>query len=77
MDVHNSSNESDVFTKELEDNNNSFIVYEDNSQNSSIVAGGMYNPVILKRFTPVWNAVEQLKVALPFYKTLETDQFVK
>jgi len=61
-----------AFTKELEDNNKSFIVYEDNSQNSSMVAGGMYNPVILKRFTPVWNAVEQLKVALPFYKTLET-----
>ena len=61
-----------AFAKELEDNNKSFIVYEDNSQNSSMVAGGMYNPVILKRFTPVWNAVEQLKVALPFYKTLET-----
>ena len=61
-----------AFAKELEDNNKSFIVYEDNSQNSSMIAGGMYNPVILKRFTPVWNAVEQLKVALPFYKTLET-----
>ena len=60
-----------AFTKELEKNNKSFIVFEDNSQNSSIVAGGMYNPVILKRFTPVWNAVEQLKIALPFYKELE------
>lgn len=60
-----------AFTKELEDMNKSFIVYEDNSQNSSIVAGGMYNPVILKRFTPVWNAIEQLKVALPFYQSLE------
>ena len=60
-----------AFTKELEKNNKSFIVFEDNSQNSSIVAGGMYNPVILKRFTPVWNAFEQLKIALPFYKELE------
>tara|TARA_R110001583_G_scaffold163880_1_gene316335 strand:+ start:19344 stop:20393 length:1050 start_codon:yes stop_codon:yes gene_type:complete len=60
-----------AFTKELEKNNKSFIVFEDNSQNSSIVAGGMYNPVILKRFTPVWNAIEQLKIALPFYKELE------
>lgn len=60
-----------AFTKELENNNKSFIVFEDNSQNSSTVAGGMYNPVILKRFTPVWNAIEQLEIALPFYTNLE------
>jgi glycine oxidase len=28
----------------------SFIVYDNNSQQSSIVAAGLYNPVILKRF---------------------------
>ena len=59
------------FSRELEKNGKSYIIYEDNSQNSSIVAGGMYNPVILKRFTPVWNALEQLNLALPFYKDLE------
>jgi glycine oxidase len=37
------------------------IVVIDNNQNaSSKVAGGLYNPVILKRFTAVWNAQEQL-----------------
>lgn len=61
-----------AFTKELEDQGKSFIVFEDESQNSSLVAGGMYNPVILKRFTPVWNATEQLATALPFYEELET-----
>lgn len=60
-----------AFTKELEDQGKSFIVFEDESQNSSLVAGGMYNPVILKRFTPVWNATEQLAIALPFYQELE------
>lgn len=60
-----------AFTKELEDYGKSFVVFEDESQNSSIVAGGMYNPVILKRFTPVWNALTQLEVALPFYEELE------
>ena len=60
-----------AFTKELEDHGKSFVVFEDESQNSSIVAGGMYNPVILKRFTPVWNAVTQLDIALPFYDELE------
>jgi glycine/D-amino acid oxidase-like deaminating enzyme len=47
------------------------MVFEDDSQTSSLVAGGVYNPVILKRFTPVWNAQEQLKVARPFYKSIE------
>ncbi|MDD3722008.1 MAG: FAD-dependent oxidoreductase [Lutibacter sp.] len=60
-----------AFTKELDKYKKSYMVFEDNSQNSSIVAGGVYNPVILKRFTPVWNAEDQLKIALPFYKELE------
>ncbi len=61
-----------AFTRELEKHNKSFIVFEDDSQNASKVAGGMYNPIILKRFTPVWDALHQLEVALPFYKELET-----
>ena len=60
-----------AFTKELEKNKKSYLVFEDYSQNSSIVAGGIYNPVVLKRFTPVWNASEQLEIALPFYEDLE------
>ncbi len=60
-----------AFAEELIQANKSFLVYEDNSQTSSLVAGGVYNPVILKRFTPVWNAKNQLKIALPFYKSLE------
>ena len=62
-----------AFSKELEKHNKSFIIFEDNSQNSSIVAGGMYNPVILKRFTPVWDAIDQLKIAIPFYEALEKE----
>ena len=60
-----------AFAEVLEQNNKSFIVYEDCSQNSSRVAGGVYNPVILKRFTPVWDAFDQLAIAVPFYKNLE------
>ena len=62
-----------AFAEELRINGKTFVVYEDNSQNSSLVAGGMYNPVVLKRFTPVWNAKEQLEVALPFYSKLENE----
>lgn len=60
-----------AFSEELLDNNKSFIVFEDDSQTSSIVAGGVYNPVILKRYTPVWNAKSQLEIAMPLYKKLE------
>ena len=59
------------FSEELIKAKKSFMVFENNSQQSSLVAGGVYNPVILKRFTPVWNAKEQLSVAMPFYEALE------
>ncbi|MGB5462753.1 MAG: FAD-binding oxidoreductase [Aureibaculum sp.] len=60
-----------AFAEELEKKGKTFIVFENNSQNSSRVAAGVYNPVILKRFTPVWDARDQLKIALPFYLSLE------
>lgn len=60
-----------AFSRELEKNKKTFLVFENDSQHSSKVAGGMYNPIILKRFTPVWDAENQLKVALPFYNELE------
>lgn len=60
------------FVDKLIENNKSFIVFEDASQTSSNVAGGVYNPVILKRFTPVWQAKEQLGIAIPFYEKLES-----
>src|SRR5690606_13719971 len=55
----------------LENNQRSFTVVSDRSQTSSVVAGGLYNPVILKRFTLAWKAGEQLEMALPFYRHLE------
>ena len=60
-----------AFAETLEQHHKSYIIFEDNSQNSSLVAGGMYNPVILKRFTSVWDATDQLQIALPFYTSLE------
>ncbi|PQJ80545.1 NAD(P)/FAD-dependent oxidoreductase [Polaribacter porphyrae] len=60
-----------AFVEELINANKTFLVFEDDSQTSSLVAGGVYNPVILKRFTPVWNAKQQLEIAMPFYESLE------
>jgi thioredoxin reductase len=66
-----------AFAEELFAANKTFIVFEDNSQTSSLVAGGVYNPVILKRYTPVWNAAKQLEIALPFYQKLEEKLNIK
>jgi len=52
-------------------NGKTILVFDNNSQNSTKVAGGLYNPVILKRFSEVWNAQEQLDSALPFYRNVE------
>ena len=64
-------------TAELERQNKSFRVFEDYSQKSSLVAAGIFNPVILKRFTLAWKADEQLETALPFYRELEEKLQVK
>jgi len=60
-----------AFAEELTKHNKSFVVFEDNSQHSSFVAAGTYNPIVLKRFNAVWDVQEQLAYALPLYKKLE------
>ncbi len=59
------------FCETLEQEGRSFRVINDESQQASIVAGGLYNPVILKRFTLAWKAHEQLEHVAPFYSKLE------
>ena len=61
----------------LEQRDLKFHVFENNSQKSSLVAAGLYNPVVLKRFTLAWNAVSQMEIALPFYQKLEEKLKVK
>lgn len=52
-------------------NNKSIVVFDDDSQPSSKIAGGLYNPVVLKRFSEVWKAKEQLEIAFPLYNNIE------
>lgn len=52
-------------------NNKTILVIDDRSQNSSKVAGGLYNPVILKRFSEVWDAKKQLVLMNDFYDLVE------
>ena len=48
-----------AFCEQLIAANKSFLVFDNKSQQSSVVAGGLYNPVVLKRFTSVWKSKEQ------------------
>ncbi len=52
-------------------NNKSILVLDNNSQNSSKIAGGLYNPVILKRFSEVAQAKEHLLIMNQFFANLE------
>lgn len=58
-------------------NNKSILVIDDKSQISSRVAGGLYNPVILKRFSEVWKAEEQLVLMDDFYNQIEAKLHTK
>lgn len=61
-----------AFGETASQHNKSFLFFENNSQRSSKVAGGLYNPVILKRYSGVWRAQEQLDLLQSFYGDLET-----
>ncbi|MDO5105050.1 FAD-binding oxidoreductase [Capnocytophaga sp.] len=60
-----------TFCNLLEKNRKSFCIISNNSQIASLVAGGVYNPVVLKRFTPVWKADEQMQLLTHFYAEIE------
>jgi hypothetical protein len=48
-----------------------FKVISNKSQQASIVASGLYNPVVLKRFNKAWDAEKHLPVAMSAYEELE------
>ena len=59
------------FCEQLEKHKKTFVVISNDFHSASRVAGGLLNPVILKRFTLPWKVTEQLEIALPFYQQLE------
>lgn len=60
-----------MFAEQLRLHKKSFIVISNRSQQASVVASGLYNPVVLKRFTATWNAATHLEIAIPKYAELE------
>lgn len=60
-----------TFANFLEKHQKTFCIISDNSQIASLVAGGVYNPVVLKRFTSVWKAEQQMNLLRSFYGEIE------
>ncbi len=58
------------FAEQIRNSKRSFVLFNDQSQNSSLIAAGLYNPVILKRFSGLANAQEQLNEMKSFYANL-------
>jgi glycine oxidase len=66
-----------AFAETALQNKRTVLVVDNHSQNSSKIAGGLYNPVILKRFSEVWQAQEQILLADQFYRDLEEKLKIK
>ena len=56
--------------EQLEKNNKRYVAFDSGNYTSTIVSAGVINPVVLKRFTPVWNAKEHVSTSISFYKKL-------
>ena len=59
------------YAEQLRRQNKSFVVLTQDDHSASHVAAGIVNPIVLKRFNPIWKAKEFLDYALPFYYNLE------
>ncbi|NER18775.1 NAD(P)/FAD-dependent oxidoreductase [Spongiivirga citrea] len=55
----------------LEQNNKRYFVFNDDSQQATKTAAGIYNPTNLKRYTAVWNAIDHLKEVPVFFDQIE------
>jgi len=60
------------FAEEALQNKKTIHVIDTDLQNSSKIAGGLYNPVILKRFSKLWKAKEQIELLNQFYSKVES-----
>ncbi|MFA7444623.1 MAG: FAD-dependent oxidoreductase [Flavobacteriaceae bacterium] len=52
-------------------NGKSFFTFDNSQKSSSEVAGGVFNPVVLKRFTLAWQAQPQMELLYEFYPKIE------
>lgn len=55
----------------LHKENKSYKIIDIVSNSASFVSSGMYNPVVLKRFTPVWNAEPEIEKLYQVFREFE------
>lgn len=68
------------FVKKLIENEHSFLVINQDFHRASTVAAGLYNPVVLKRFSLVWDAPNQLskmKETFGFFENLLAKKYIE
>jgi len=58
------------FCEQLERNKKSFVVIDSGKNAATKISGGIFNPVVLKRFTIAWKAKEEMARSLLFYKRI-------
>lgn len=61
-----------AFAETAMHNNKSILVIDNEIPGASNVSGGLYNPVVLKRFTPLAHAADHIKLLDEFYAGLES-----
>lgn len=58
------------FSEQLEQQGKSYVVLDEGLHTATAVAGGVVNPVVLKRFTAAWESASFLATAQSFYTAL-------
>jgi glycine/D-amino acid oxidase-like deaminating enzyme len=64
-----------ALTEVLKQEGKSFVVFDAKKQSSSSLATGIYNPVVLKRFSAVTHAQELMNFSIPFYANTANGKF--
>lgn len=64
-----------ALTEVLKQEGKSFVVFNAEKKSSSSVATGIYNPVVLKRFTAVSHAQELMDFSIPYYANTANGNF--
>ena len=60
-----------AFCENLEANSKSYMVFDSGEQSATGIAGGVVNPMVLKRLNPVWKASQFMDMARPCYESLQ------
>ena len=64
-----------ALTEALKQEGKSFVVFDAEKKSSSSVATGIYNPLVLKRFTAVYHAQQLMDFSIPYYANTANGNF--